>query len=176
MKKIVFSLCFLIVFTGLFAEKSFGKTEWRDGFLKWKSADGAFQTRLDVRLYLDAAFYNENKNEIGNGFVARRARFAVKSQLWENWNAEFDIDVADNAVEIKDLWGSYKFMKNATLQVGNFKPPFSLEELTSSRLITFMERAYPNRFTPGRRMGSAFTYWRNHWRLSAGVFGQEIAS
>jgi phosphate-selective porin OprO/OprP len=25
-------------------------------------------------------------------------------------------------------------------------------------------------------MGSAFTYWRNYWRISAGIFGQEIAS
>ncbi|RLC52694.1 MAG: hypothetical protein DRZ79_00755 [Candidatus Cloacimonadota bacterium] len=174
MKKIIF-LAFLITITGfLIGENAFGKTEWEDGILKWKSTDGAFQTRLDVRMYLDAAFYNENKTEIGNGFIVRRARFAVKSKLWEKWNGEFDIDVANNAVEIKDLWASYDFTKNATLQIGNFKPPFSLEELTSSRLLTFMERAYPNCFTSGRRMGSAFTYWRNHWRISSGIFGQEI--
>jgi phosphate-selective porin OprO/OprP len=39
--------------------------------------------------------------------------------------------------------------------IGHFKGPFSMEELTSSRHITFMERALPNYFVAGREVGVA---------------------
>ncbi len=175
MQKKLFLFTLILLLVNLPAKENSGKTGWDNGFLEWKSKNGIFQTRLDVRMYLDAAFYEENKTEIGNGFTVRRARFAIKSKLWKKWNAEFDIDVANNEIEIKDLWMSYDFFKNGFIKFGNFKPPFSLEELTSSRLLTFPERAYPNCFTSGRIMGTAFTYWGNFWHFSSGIFGQQIA-
>ncbi|MBC8384478.1 MAG: hypothetical protein H8E57_03040 [Candidatus Cloacimonetes bacterium] len=175
MKKTIILSIIIFLAGNIFAGSSSGETGWKDGILNWKSWDGSFKTRFDLRMYLDAAFYEENKTEIGNGFVVRRARFAVKSQLWKKWNAEFDIDVANNEVEIKDMWMSYDFLRNGFIKVGNFKPPFSMEELTSSRLLTFLERAYLNCFTPGRRMGSAITLWGNFWHLSSGIFGQQIS-
>ncbi len=39
------------------------------------------------------------------------------------------------------------------VQAGHFKEPISLEELTSSRFITFMERGLPNVLIPGRNLG-----------------------
>jgi len=40
-----------------------------------------------------------------------------------------------------------------TVYVGHFKEPFSLEELTSTRFITFMERSLINVFAPDRNIG-----------------------
>jgi phosphate-selective porin OprO/OprP len=62
----------------------------------------------------------------------------------------FNIDepvAKDIYVEVTEL----ALLQN--VRIGHFKEPFSLEELTSSRFITFMERSYLNTFAPARNMG-----------------------
>ena len=169
-------LLFVVLCVGILsAETSTGGTSWENGILKWTSDDGNFQTRLDVRMYLDFAQFLNSENDFRNGTMLRRGRFAVKSKLWEVWNAEYDMDIADNSVEVKDMWFSYNGFKNGFIKVGHFKVPFSLNELTSSRLLTFMERGYPNVFPPGRRSALGVTKWGNIWHLSTAVYGQELA-
>ncbi len=67
---------------------------------------------------------------------------------------KLQFDFAGGDADIKDAYLRFKnlpFVGNVT--IGHFKEPFSLEELTSSKYITFMERALPNVFAPGRNMG-----------------------
>ncbi len=63
--------------------------------------------------------------------------------------------VETDVVQIRDIWLAHKEVPFlGTLQLGNFKGPFSLEELTSNRYITFMERAAPTEtFSLKRRVG-----------------------
>ena len=63
------------------------------------------------------------------------------------------------------------------VKVGHFKEPFSLDQLTSSRFITFMERSLMDKpFVPGRRVGvMAYDYSENEratWAI--GAFTSEI--
>jgi len=58
-------------------------------------------------------------NDMRNGTMLRRGRFAVKSNLWGVWNAEYDMDIADNSVEVKDMWFSYNGLQNAFVKVEN---------------------------------------------------------
>lgn len=169
-------LLFVVLCVGILAaETSTGGTAWENGILNWSSNDGIFKTRLDVRMYLDYAHFLNNENDFRNGTMLRRGRFAVKSKLWEVWNAEYDMDIADNSVEVKDMWFSYNGFHNSIIKAGHFKVPFSLNELTSSRLLTFMERGYPNIFPPGRRSALGVTKWGNVWHFSTAVYGQELA-
>ncbi len=150
------------------------KTVYDGGFLKWKSEDGKFQTRFDIRSYLDGAVFFENKNKLSNGTHLRRARIAIKTKFYDKWNAEWDFDFANNGVKAKDIWLSYDLFEKGFVKVGNFKMPFSLNELTSSRLITFLERAYPTTFAPSRKIGLGLTKWTNHLFSSVAVYGQGI--
>jgi phosphate-selective porin OprO/OprP len=148
---------------------------WEDGRQIYRSEDGRFLLRLDGRLFLDAAVYDENKNPLSNGTEVRRGRLSTKATIWEVWRTEFDLGFEDNEVEIKDAWISYDGFGSTSIQAGQFKEPFSLEELTSSRYIVFMERSLVvNALAPGRHLGVGTTTWRDHWQFSAGLFGQEI--
>jgi phosphate-selective porin OprO/OprP len=152
--------------------------EPRLGTKIYQSADEMFKVWVDSRLQIDAAMYFENKNPLSNGTIMRRATFALKSVLWKDWQMEIDMDFAENALDARDMWIRYNFRKvNTSLTVGNFKEPFGLERLGSSRLLTFMERAMvSNAFPLGRRMGLAARYWTSYGQLTLGVFGHEIGT
>lgn len=143
-----------------------------NGYLVFTSKDGGFKYWLDGRVNLDAATYSGAENRLGSGFEVRRARIGVKATLYQDWLAEIDLDFADNAIEIKDLWVGYAGFKNSVFRLGNHKAPFGLETLTSSKYITFIERSYLDSWSPDRLMGLSYSHWGGNWQASAGLFGQ----
>ncbi len=65
-----------------------------------------------------------------------------------------EVDLGGFGVELKDAYlGMRDVPYLGYVRVGHFKTPFGLSELTSSNNITFMERALPHIFAPGREMG-----------------------
>ena len=61
------------------------------------------------------------------------------------------------------------------IRVGQYKTPNSLEELTSARFITFMERAaITDAFELNRRIGVGSGVGGDNWGVDAGLFGQNI--
>lgn len=95
----------------------------------------------------DSANYADN-------FEIRRARIGVVGSI----NKDIGYEVVANAVGsttnfIDTAWANYGFNKAAQFRAGRFKQPFSLEELTSSNSIDFMERSYGNQIIPGKRLG-----------------------
>ena len=146
------------------------------GFLAFKSADGRFSYWVDSRVQVDAAFYRGGKNHLGSGTDVRRARLGWKTTLYRDWHGEIDVDFAENAVDLKDVWVGYTGFKQSLIKVGNFREPFSLETLTSSKYITFMERSYIDNLSPDRRMGASITHWGSMYHVSGGVFGQEVGT
>ncbi|TAK17996.1 MAG: hypothetical protein EPO35_01905 [Acidobacteria bacterium] len=143
-----------------------------NGYLVAQSADGAFKYWLDGRINLDWATYRGQENRLASGFEVRRARIGVKATVFSDYLAEMDIDFADNAVEIKDLWVGYAGIKNSLIKVGNHKAPFGFDTLTSSKNIMFIERAYLDSWAPDRLMGVNFSHWEKYWQASAGIYGQ----
>ncbi len=143
-----------------------------DGLLLLRSEDDKFQLMLDGRIHLGAALYSGSETPLGNGMEVRRGRLGLKPR-WGNWEAQFDIDFAGNEVDIKDMWVGYRGFKNTQITLGNHKSQFSVEEVTSSRFVTFMERGLPNAFAPDRRLGFSVAHWGKNWRAFAGVFGEE---
>ncbi|HVZ49910.1 MAG TPA: porin [Gemmatimonadaceae bacterium] len=145
---------------------------YEGGYLVFQSADGAFKYWLDGRIQVDAASYFGSDNKLGSGTDIRRARLGWKATLFTDWHGEIDVDFAGNAVEMKDMWLGYEGFKNTVLKVGNYKEPFGLETLTSSKYITFVERSYADNFSPDRNIGLGIVRWGDQWYATAGAFGQ----
>jgi len=121
------------------------------------------------RIQADAAFYKDDRGlDMGDGAEFRRARLFAKGQIGDfKYKAQYDF--AGNKTKIKDMYIKYTGLP-VHIQVGNFKEPFGLEELASSKYITFMERAMSDVFAPSRSIGAALSGHGNSWSAAAGVF------
>lgn len=132
---------------------------WKEG-LNMESGDADFKLKIGGRIQNDWAIFDTDREiretfgQIGDGTRFRRARLFLEGEIYKNikYKAEYefaggDATFTDVYLELKDLplLGSY--------QVGHFKEPFSLEELTSSRFLSFMERSLNNSFAPARNTG-----------------------
>jgi phosphate-selective porin OprO and OprP len=160
------------------AKKSKGlelKTVTDKGQLSWETADGAYKFRLCGRVQFDGAFFNGSENRLANGVTIRRGRIGYKATIAKDWVSEFDVDFAENAVDIKDAFIGYKGFENVTIQAGNFKEPFGYDTLTSSKDIWFVERSYSDAWTPDRRLGGGVYYGTDRWEAAATFFGQAIS-
>ena len=155
--------------------------ESRDGILMFSSTDNSFRYWFDNRVYFDgAAYFGDNvyqgeEHVIGNGVNIRRMRFAMKAILWGHWGGEIDFDFGNNEVDIKDAYVRY-IGKNWQVKAGNFREPFSMETMTTSRYITFMERPYSTEQAPSRHLGADFKTFTNHMFFEGGIFSSKIAN
>ena len=136
---------------------------WKNG-LRAETADGAFKLELGGRIQADFAFFTEDSDvkravgEVENGAEFRRARLSIGGVIYERVVFKAEYDFAGGDPEFKDVYvGLVDLPYVGELLVGHFKEPFSLEELTSSRYITFMERLLANAFAPSRNMGVMLT-------------------
>ena len=156
-------------------------TESRDGILMFSSTDNRFRYWFDNRVYFDGAVYfGDNTyqgvtHEIGNGVNIRRMRFAMKAIIYGHWGGEIDFDFGNNGVDIKDAYIRY-IGNNWQIKAGNFREPFSIETMTTSRYITFMERPYATEQAPSRHLGIAYKTFTNHIFFEGGVFSSNLAN
>ncbi len=146
--------------------------------LRFDTRDKKFKYQIGGRIQTDFAFYNAdstfkaNFNEPGNGAEFRRARFFISGLLYNRIVFKAEYDFADQTSFKNVYLGFIQLPVVGNFNVGHFKEPFSLEELTSSKYLTFMERSVANAFAPGRNVGvaifDAVTQDRITWAV--GVF------
>lgn len=152
------------------ATKDTVKVKTGSSGLKVESQDGDFKFQVGGRVMVDAAVYDKDKTSLGTGAEIRRARLFAKGTVYNDWFYKAQIDFAGDDVSLKDMYMGYKGFDNFKITAGNHKEPFSLEELTSSKYITFMERGLPNAFSPGRDVGISVATNGDRWGARAGYF------
>lgn len=152
------------------------QAEERNGMLILESKDQKYKLWYDARVQVDGAmFMGDTYNPIGNGLSIRRARFAVKSQFTEKWYGEFDMDISNSELELKDAYLEFSPNSHWGIKVGNFKEGFSTESTTTSRYLTFIERANViSTFAPSRHIGMAATYSKNWLFGMGGIHFQDV--
>lgn len=129
------------------------------------------------RLMMDAGNVNL-PNAIGRsegfGSEMRRARIGLSGDIPGGFGYKFEIDFAGNSAEITDAILTYK-AGDVKLTAGQHNSFQSLEELTSSRFSSFIERAaFTDAFGFERRLGLSAEYAKGDVRIQAGVFTDNI--
>ena len=127
------------------------------------SAFAQVEAKVTGRVQFDARVIDNSFNALADrdsasaadNFEVRRARIGVSGTI----NKDIAYEVVGNGVGGTTNWIdtafiNYGFNKNAQVRTGRFKQPFSLEEMTSSNNIDFMERSYGNQMVPGKRLGA----------------------
>lgn len=142
-----------------------------------QAVDSMFEMTLGGRLHTDLSFPLERSpfdgrfGDLESGLEARRARLFVQGRMHDRIDFKVEVDFAGGEVSAKDLYFGVRGLPVGT-RFGHFKEPFSLEELTSSRYTTFMERSLINALAPSRNTGvrvdGGFGEERGTWAV--GVF------
>jgi phosphate-selective porin OprO/OprP len=149
---------------------------WKDG-LRLESADGAYKFKVGGRIFWDNTWISADEDFQASGLGTedgsefRAARLFMEGTVEEYFfKAEYDFS---GDPDFKDVFmGKTDVLGEADVRAGHYKEPFSIEQLTSSRYLTFMERALPDAFTPQRNAGISIydSFANDHLTWAAGVF------
>jgi phosphate-selective porin OprO/OprP len=137
-----------------------------------QSADGQNSIQLTGRLHMDYRQYSPSwapgaspdKDPFTDVLEVRRARLGVRGQFQKDWKYEIvgnygmsNNGMSSSATEVDVAFVDYAAKPEFQVRMGKFKMPFSLEQLTSSNNIDFMERSLANQnegeFVPGKETG-----------------------
>lgn len=146
--------------------------------LKMETADKQFKFMIGGRILADFAFFDPNDTYItatgdeNSGAEFRAARIYIAGLLYNRigFKVQYDFastsdvpitgfssDKSKEAPNFKDVYIQLvKLPVVGNFRVGHYKEPWSLENLTSSKYITFMERSLPIAFSRGRGLGMGF--------------------
>jgi phosphate-selective porin OprO/OprP len=155
------------------------EVKWAPGPI-FSSRDGSWSVHVLGRLMVDGGalgddddFYrNDNATEL------RSARLGIEGNFLQGWEYKFETDFADSTVDVKDAYLEYggEFVEPAHIRVGQYKTPNSLEQLTSRRFITFMERAaIVDAFELDYQIGLGGGASGENWGVDGGLFGQNAS-
>ncbi len=153
--------------------------EFKDGDWKFK-VRGRFMYDVgyvDNPAASDGATLNgTSAKNMGFNSRIRRARLGVEGAMPGGFSYKAEADFADNTVSWADLMLEYKAKDSPfSVRVGHFETFQSLEQMTSSRHIMFLERAQMNEgFNHGRRLGLGVGYDQGDVLFRAGVFNDTI--
>jgi phosphate-selective porin OprO and OprP len=134
--------------------------------------------KLGGRMMNDFAWMSPEddvKAQIGdftNGSEFRRIWLNTSGTVNGNMDFVIQLDFTNSVIKFKNVYVTFKGLP-VTVKAGHIKEPFSLDGMTSSKYLTFMERALPSLFSPGWNNGVQFSSSAYNQRLSwaAGVFG-----
>ena len=141
------------------------------------------EVSFEGQIQVDANWFNSDVVNLNgdaldgadNDQELRRAEIVLKGK--GPGNIEWVLGYDAKADKYLDVNIKYKLGGdgNHFLQLGQFKQPNSLEELTSSRHDDFISKAMvTNTFGVARRLGGAYSYGSSNWSLTGSYFGREL--
>lgn len=157
-----------------------GKLTLDDKGIGLKTADDAVELQIGGRLHVDFGDAGVRPTSLGPAFTrnadVRRAWFEPTFTIQKDLVASLQYDFSNTSTPVNDAVISYKGFGSTMLSVGNFKEPFSFEQLMYVNNLLFTERSLMDTLTPSRNFGFAVGTHGEKWTAVAGVFGGNINS
>ena len=153
--------------------------------IAWKGApeisgEGGWSFKPRGRMQLDSAAIEAPSGVAGNGLGIgtefRRVYIGFDGTLPGGFGYRLEADLANSSVDLTDVYLTYKASKELTLTVGQHKPFWGLEEMTSDLFTPFMERAaFHSAFGFERRVGVSGNYANKDMIVQLGAFTDNAA-
>jgi len=143
---------------------------WK-GSLYVQDDDAGYKIKVGGRIMIDWIW--TDVDSIPNGTLFRRARLYTSGDIYHNVFYKIQLDFAGGDADFKDVFiGVKKIPLVSAILVGHQYEPAGLETITSSKVITFMERASVSTLMPERHTGFAMArQWpEDKFTLSIGGF------
>ena len=168
---------------------------WRNG-LRFESADKVYSLFVGGRFQFDTVGYLTTRSirdnvpgtsALDDGVSFRRIRLDMGGTIYKNVDFYAQVDFANgflavpgsnrltNSTYPTDMWVTFKELPwLGNVRIGNQKPLYSFEHLTSSRFLNFMERSvgfdafaegFNNGFEPGVTVFDTYDEKRGTWGL-----------
>lgn len=138
-----------------------------------RSADDTFRLELGGRLQVDFAGVEDRGRTLtgptlNDQFLVRRGRIELSGTFyrWIDFRLESEFV---NSPSLNDAYLDFRFVPELAVRAGQFKVPFSLEELWSDNLLDFVERSVVDELAPSRDVGASL-----HGSLLSGVVGYDV--
>lgn len=151
---------------------------WK-GAPQWADAEEGWAFKVRGRMMMDTAYVAKPDNYVANrnfGFNTRvrRVRLGVEGTIPGGFAYKAEADFANSTVGFGDVTIAYApSNKPFSATLGNFETLNGMEQMSSSRWSSFIERAQINdAFINARRLGAAvgFKSSDNLFRFDAGLF------
>jgi phosphate-selective porin OprO and OprP len=122
---------------------------------------------------------------LSDGMALRRARLGVEGTFFKNTFYKFEYDftragTSSASTGVTDAFIGYNFTKESLVKVGAFKEPFSLEEATSNRYLTFIERHMAvNTFVDNLntyKLGIGANYATDRWMVATSLQTESVGA
>jgi phosphate-selective porin OprO/OprP len=140
----------------------------KDNNFTIESPNGNNSISLTGRIHLDYRHFDSYANSdvalastastpSGTGadtFEIRRARLGVKYKFAKDYSGEIVFNTVGAVSVIDVAFMDVSWFEKAKFRLGQFKMPFSLEQLTSSNNIDFIERSFVDAYIPAKETGA----------------------
>lgn len=136
--------------------------KYKDGIVL-ESGDGKNSLQVNGRVHFDSRTYDYSNDNDTSGaasatgadtFDVRRARLGAKVKFGDYYSGEVVLNGVGSAPTLDVGYVNVAWWKPVQFRAGLFKMPFSLEQLTSSNNIDFIERSFVDAYIPAKEIGA----------------------
>jgi len=151
------------------------KATFDDGFWLSSKDDDLFALRIGGLLQADYRYYDYHTEQDPdkNKFDLRRVRLLLEGHIlkWFNYKFQYEFQGAGSR-RLLDAYVDTPLASFVSFRLGQYKEPFSLEQVTKDKNIPFAERSMGYYLTPGRDVGlmAHSALWDNRILYAVGIF------